>query len=63
MAVSGVLGRTHGEGGLEIQRISGKEHPQRDGQHKGWRVWRAGCWGELGGVSRGGRLETDRLRP
>ena len=40
-----MLGRTHGEGGLEIQRTSGKEHPQRDGQHKGQRVWRAECWG------------------
>ena len=63
MDVSGMLGRTHGEGGLEIQRTSGKEHPQKDGQHKGRRVWRAECCGELGGVSRGSRLETDRLRP
>ena len=61
MAVSGVLGRTHGEGGFEIQRTSGEEHPQRGGQNKGWRVWKAECWGEQGGVSRGSRLETERL--
>lgn len=59
MAVSGVLGRTHGEGGFEIQRTSGEEHPQRGGQYKGWRVWKAECWGEQGGVSRGSRLETE----
>lgn len=62
MAVSGVLGRTHGEGGFEIQRTSGEEHPQRGGQNKGWRVWKDECWGEQGGVSRGSRLETERLR-
>ena len=56
MAVSGVLGRTHGEGGFKIQRTSGEEHPQRGGQYKGWRVWRAKCWGERGGVSRALKL-------
>lgn len=61
MAVSGVLGRTHKEGGLEIQKTSGEEHPQRGGQYKGWRVESR----VLGGARWGehtSRLETERLR-